>query len=449
MIRATRTGVAANRTSAVAMRTLAVAVAVVAGGFGCADNERGANALRFGDEETLEHFTRVGTAPMFAAMPDGRDVIAWVSAPDSSSNARLYISVGGAAPAEIRDALGPIEAHAEAPPKVVASDDGVLHAIYVVGKEVPGRRFPLAALRYVHSSDGGVSWSAARTVTDDSEFGSHNFHALAAGRDGRVVISWLDGRHGPSSSSAYVATSRDHGATWTRNVRVDTTAACPCCRTALAVAPDGTIALAWRSILPGSIRDIVVARSTDDGRTWSQPVRVHHDNWQFNGCPHAGPSLRFDDAGRVHIAWWTGKDSAAGVWYARSDDGARTFAPAVAIDVSDFSRPSHPQLVVRNDSVTVVWDDGTRAVPRVLVRRSHDAGNSFGAALLLSDSTQSGSFPVATLTSSGLAVAWTSQSTASHAEHLAGQPDMKDPAAVKKLARVGDARIVVRREVLH
>ena len=33
--------------------------------------------------------------------------------------------------------------------------------------------------------------------------------------------------------------------------------------------------MAWRHIYPGSIRDVVVARSDDQGATWGEPVRMH------------------------------------------------------------------------------------------------------------------------------------------------------------------------------
>ena len=217
----------------VAISLMATLITTLAAGC-AAERHEPQQAPAFGPAESLEHFTPVGSAPMFAALPDGREVIAWVSAPDSSSNGRLYISVGGAPPTEITDSLGAIEIHSEAPPKIAVSADGTMHAIYVVGKEVPGRRFPLSALRYVQSVDSGKSFTSARTITDDDVFGSHNFHGLTAGDSGRVAISWLDGRHG--SSSAYVAVSRDNGTSWSSNVRVDTTAACPARRCGLLAA---------------------------------------------------------------------------------------------------------------------------------------------------------------------------------------------------------------------
>ncbi len=399
--------------------------------------------VRLGEAEAVSAHTEVGAAPVLALAPDGTRAVAWVSAPGGGSDGRLYVAVGDAPPVELQDMLGPIEAHGESPPKLAWGADGALHALYVVGREVPGRRFPLSALRHVRSDDGGRTWSTPGAVTDDSTFGSHNFHALHAGADGAVYAAWLDGRHG--KSAAYVARSGDGGRTWTRNVRVDESEACPCCRTAIATAPDGTLYLAWRGVLPGSIRDIVMARSTDGGLTWSEPTRVHADDWQFDGCPHAGPSVRVDSAGAVHVAWWTGKEGAAGVWYARSDDGARTFAEPVALGVADFSRPAHVQLALGADGlVAAAWDDGTVNTPAVRLRVSRDGGRSFAAAETVSEAGRVATFPMLAAAGRSVAIAWAEKSEDDAAHEAAHAPDMRDPAAVKKLGRVGASQVLLR-----
>lgn len=397
---------------------------------------------------TVSAATEVGAAPILAIAPDGAHTVAWVSAPDGGADGRLYVSTDGAPPVELRDSLGPIEPHGEAPPKLVYGPDGTLHAAYVVGREVPGRRFPMSALRYARSADHGATWSTPESVTDASVFGSYNFHALHAGGDGTVYVSWLDGRDGQSAT--YMTRSTDGGHSWATNVRVSDGESCPCCRTAMGTGQDGVLYLAWRTVLPGSIRDIVVARSTDRGESWSEPVRVHADDWRFDACPHAGPSLQVDDAGRVHVAWWTGKEGEAGVWYARSDDGARTFGPPVPLGVADFSRPAHAQLALGGDSLVVVaWDDGTLQLPRVAVRVSGDGGATFGPTMLASDSGRAATFPVLTVTGQRLTLAWAEQGSdaAEHAEHT--RPDMKDPSSVMPLPSVGSNQVLLRTGVIR
>jgi hypothetical protein len=400
------------------------------------------SGVSLGDASAVSAPTSVGAAPMFAISPAGRRAAAWVSAPGGGTDGRLYISVNGGAPAELRDSLGPIEAHGEAPPKLAWAPDGALVTAYVVARVIPGRRFPAGALRVARSPDG-VHWSAPVTVTDDSTFGSHNFHALHAAPDGSLYVTWLDGRHG--KSAVYMTRSTDGGRSWSRNRRVDVGEACPCCRTAIATAPDGALYVAWRSVLPGNVRDIVVARSTDGGATWSAPVRAHADDWVFEGCPHAGPSMRTDGDGVLHIAWWTGKEGAAGVWYARSVDGARTFESPVALGTADFSRPAHVQLALGDSGrVAVAWDDGTVATPRVLLRVSRDGGRTFARAEAVSPEGRAATFPVLALSGRAITVAW-SEESAGAAAHDSDSARHANPNAPVGLHAVGEAQVMVRR----
>ena len=238
-------------------------------------------------------------------------------------------------PSELRDSLGPIEPHGEAPPKLAYGPDGTLYALYAVGKVVPGRGFPMSALR--------------------------------------------------------------------------------------------------------------LAQSSDDGRTWTPPVPVHADNWVFDGCPHAGPSLQVDAAGIVHVAWWTGKQGSAGVFYARSTDRGCTFAEPTGLGVAEFSGPAHAQLALGDSgAVVAVWDDGTVRTPRVVMRVSHDSGLTFGAATLVSTEGRAATFPVLSVRNRDVTVAWSEQSEAAHDHEQRMMPNMNDPKAVKALSRVGESSVRMR-----
>jgi hypothetical protein len=203
--------------------------------------------------------------------------------------------------------------------------------------------------------------------------------------------------------------------------------------------------LAWRAVLPGSVRDIVLAASDDAGATWSAPVRVHADDWVFEGCPHAGPSVQVDSSGTVHVAWWTGREGASGTFYARSTDGGRTFARAIALGAAARSRPAHVQLALDDRGMVVAaWDDGRDTLPQVILRVSRDGGATFGPELPVGEPQLATSFPVIALNGDRLTVAWSQRTAESHVHAAHATPDMRDPASTMPLPEVGEQQVLVR-----
>jgi hypothetical protein len=246
-----------------------------------------------------------------------------------------------------------------------------------------------------------------------------------------------------------VRSSTDGGRTWAPTVAAHDAPACPCCRTGLALDADGRLYASWRKVFDGDVRDVAVIRSDDGGTSWSEPVRPRADGWVFPGCPHAGPSLRADSTGTLHIAWWTGKEGEAGVWYARSTDHGNTWE-AQPMAVADRSLPAHAQLALSpTGAVIVAYDDGLGATPRVMVRASGDGGATFGEPVAVSGVGMAATFPVVAITGDTLLVAWSQVSDSAHRAAMAARPDMDDPGARMPLPRVGQQEVLVRKAALR
>jgi hypothetical protein len=107
-----------------------------------------------------------------------------------------------------------------------------------------------------------------------------------------------------------------------------------------------------------TVRDIVVARSIDGGKSFSEPNKVSNDNFAYDSCVHVGAPMAMDGKGRLHIVWYTGKEGSPGIYYATSYDNGQTFGKPVPILTGDWVPPSRAQLVVDGkDNAWITWED--------------------------------------------------------------------------------------------
>ena len=266
---------------------------------------------------------------------------------------------------------------------------------------------PLATeLRLSRSTDGGRTFQPSVLVNDDPGVIQHTFDALHRDAEGRLHLSWIDGRDGKKEPGTYVARSLDQGRTITHNMKVDEST-CVCCRTAVTSGPDGMVYVAWRKIFEGNVRETVVARSTDGGGTFEAPVIVGHDRWVFSACPHRPASMGVDRQGRLYVVWYTeGTDETPAVYIAYSDDQGRTFSEKRKLNIARNTFPDHPQIAVDPQGrVVVIWEEQAPVKRDVVISVSTDRGNTFSAPQKVND--KKSQTPVVAVNPQGLFVlAW-------------------------------------------
>jgi len=166
-------------------------------------------------------------------------------------------------------------------------------------------------LHLVRSNDRGQTWARVR-VSDRAE--GVDMPALIGGPQNRVYVVWVDGRDGKRAgdnvaSELYMASSTDGGQTFGQDVKLTERApgVCPCCQPALAIDADGKLWISYRSS-ERNRKEIQLLR-VDRGRVTA--AQVSNDQWEFNGCPMAGPSLAIAGQGKslaAVVAWRKDQD---------------------------------------------------------------------------------------------------------------------------------------------
>jgi hypothetical protein len=261
------------------------------------------------------------------------------------------------------------------PPTIALSQDGTVFVGWTrkyADPSASGNDLMLSV-----SSDGGRTFAAPVKVNDDTVPAAHGMHSLAVDGSGRVIMAWLDERNvtgkphemnmsggqmhhdeGEPNSEVFTAMSTDGGRTFSPNRKISADA-CPCCKTSLLAAADGTVYAAWRQVLEGDHRHIALASSHDGGVTFTPGVIVSNDNWQLSACPVSGAALASRENGEVELTWYTeGAAGPPGLYFTHSHDGGKTFSDRELM--SDQAKSGTPALA-GNTCVFNSKDGGVRA----------------------------------------------------------------------------------------
>ena len=325
--------------------------------------------------------------PAMAAASDGSVYLVWVEH-DADGGADVMLAGFDAkgksnGPAmRINSKQGEAKAWRGDPPTVGVAPDGTVYVGWTarVPPHFDGTELFLSASR-----DKGASFDLPVKVNDDQKLAVNGMHSLAIAPDGSVFMSWLGEpnkvgkprrhkkghKHGAEPNrELFVSSSNDRGKNFSGN-RLVSRDACPCCKTSLAVAPDQRIYVSWRQVLPGNLRHIAVASSSDQGQTYSSPVVVSDDRWMIAGCPVSGSSLSVSGDGKLQIVWYSaGEAGPTGIYRSESQDAGKSFTPRQLI--AEGQAQGTPVVLAHVKGDIAVWQKDLGASAQVVTASLDD-----------------------------------------------------------------------------
>jgi Neuraminidase (sialidase) len=272
----------------------------------------------------------------------------------------------------------------------------VWHSLNSLGGAIGTDRDILVA----RSTDGGVTWTAPAALNTNAATDSGQDRRAQVTTDGLgawVAVWGSDDSLGDTIGTDYdilVARSTDNGATWTAPTALNTNAATdsgddhrwP------QVTTDrlGNWVAAWHSedSLEGTVGtddDIFFSRSSDAGATWTAPAALNN-NAATDSEYDGKPQVTTDGAGNWVVAWesYFSPDTDADIFFSRSSDAGATWTAAAALNTNAGTDSRH-------DFVVQVTTDG--AGNWVAVWDSQDSlGDTIGLEhdILVSRSTNAG-----------------------------------------------------------
>jgi hypothetical protein len=220
------------------------------------------------------------------------------------------------------------------------------------------------------------------------------------------------------NSQLYMAVSEDGGKSFGTNYPITNIQVCACCVPTISFLDDGgTVIVSYREVGEGYLRDNVVIRSTDGGKTFSSPTFISEDGWIAKFCPHAGSSVIAAQNDRLQSVWFTagekGEDD-AGIYYTYSDDAGESFAPRQLLDSTPAHTVLHAQVVEDTSGrLWAVWEnflEGDQRRPQIFLAHRAPDETEWSERYLVSEGSATSMLPSLATDGSNVYVAWTEKS---------------------------------------
>jgi hypothetical protein len=219
-----------------------------------------------------------------------------------------------------------------------------------------------------------------KLILENQSFG--DFDMTAVGNNVFVVWEEFD------KADVFIAKSADGGSNFSPKINISNSQGNP--RAPIVKASENYVYVVWyEDTKSGDTRteDVYIASSSDNGKTFSEPVLLSKDNHYDSTTSNFDPDVAALGK-NVHVVWLSGQQDWFQTFLASSHDGGKTFKNK-RLSNNDGEMSHEPIIAASTDNVYVGWSQ--RIQPNVfqakmMITISNDNGKSFSSPTDLSPS---------------------------------------------------------------
>lgn len=219
--------------------------------------------------------------------------------------------------------------------------------------QAPDRSSPML---YSRLNDEGTAFEPQRNLMRVSSV-LDGGGSVAADAAGNVYVVWhglpVDSKRGEGNRTVWVARSTDEGKTFSREASIPPRprGACGCCGLRAFTDAKGFLHLLYRGATEETQRDMYLLSSKDRGKS-ADEVLCHP--WEIGSCPMSSEAFA-EGGGKVLAAW----DTDGQVYFTRVDPGTGVAEKPRAAP-GEGKKRKHPALAVNGrGEMILVWTEGT------------------------------------------------------------------------------------------
>ncbi len=320
---------------------------------------------------------------LISGLKTEKDTIQTVSYLQSTDNGKNW-----SIPVEIPMSLSEVLASRGNDVQIAAKGENLV-AIWQTQGGIPNS----GALMSVYSHDAGKTWLVGKNPAIDN-FGDQSHIDLIADNKGIFHTVWLADPEENGYQSLRYARSIDNGENWKTPIKLDDSS-CSCCWNTLAVSQNDELHVLYRDMNP---RDMTMLSSSDNGITWKNKRTVGEFNWHFDGCPHVGGGIAFDEKNDFYASIWTGESSKSGLY---------TMNSITQRPIKISKNATHSDIALLENRVVVVWDEMSKDGTGIFLAESMDKGATWTVSHRLSANGVNSTHPRIVTTENNALILWT------------------------------------------